>query len=67
MRAQQYDELIRAARASIDAGRYEAGRWQAQRAIQVDPRRMAARSLWAEAQTRIDAWDPVRSRVPPRF
>ena len=68
VRAHQYDELIRAARASIDAGRYEAGRSQAQRAIQVDPRRMAARSLWAEAQTRIDAWDqPVRSRMPPRF
>ena len=53
----RYNELVSTARALLDAGRPEEARTQAQRAIHVDPSRSAARSLWAEAQTMVDAAD----------
>ena len=53
-RARRYDELVSDARALIVAGRYGEARAKAQRAIFVDPTRISARSLWAEAQTRLD-------------
>jgi hypothetical protein len=56
------------ARALIDAGRYAAARATAQRALFADPRRMAARTLWAEAQTRLDEMQsqPFDDRPRPR-
>lgn len=54
-RTSRYDDLIRAARVLVDAGRFGEGRDAAQRALHVDPRRQEARALWAEAQTRLDA------------
>jgi len=66
-RAKQYNELVSDARALIDAGRYGEARARAQRAIFVDPRRMAARTLWAEAQTKLDQSSPSAfARRPPR-
>ena len=52
-----YDALVGSARALIDAGKLTEARDQAQRALHVDPSRGAARSLWAEAQTGLDARD----------
>ena len=67
-RVTAYDELVSEARALIDAGRYAAARATAQRALFADPRRMAARTLWAEAQTRLDEMQsqPFDSRPRPR-
>jgi hypothetical protein len=69
IRTTEYNELVSAARALIDAGRYGEARMKAQRAIYVDPRRLSARALWAEAQTRLDqtsasAYPSRRSRWP---
>jgi hypothetical protein len=64
-RAIKYDELVSAARMLIDAGRWDEARSKAQRALHVDPRRMAARSLWAEAQTKIDARDTPATTITP--
>ncbi|MGE5739182.1 MAG: hypothetical protein ACM34F_09840 [Betaproteobacteria bacterium] len=63
-----YDALVRDARTLIDAGRYSEARAKAQRALHVDPRRMAARNLWAEAQTRLDETQslPSASQSRPR-
>jgi hypothetical protein len=63
-----YDSLVRDARTLIDAGRYSEARAKAQRALHVDPRRMAARNLWAEAQTRLDETQslPFASQSRPR-
>ena len=68
-RTTEYNELVGAARALIDAGRYVEARMKAQRAILVDPRRLSARALWAEAQTRLDqmsasAFPSPRTRWP---
>ena len=68
-RTTEYNELVSAARALIDAGRYGEARMKAQRAIYVDPRRLSARALWAEAQTRLDqmsasAFPSPRTRGP---
>jgi hypothetical protein len=67
-RTTAYDELVRDARTLIDAGRYSEARAKAQRALYVDPRRMAARNLWAEAQTRLDETQsqPSASQSRPR-
>jgi hypothetical protein len=66
-RTLRYNALVAAARASIDAGRFDDARLHAQRAIHVDPRRMSARTLWAEAQTRLDARELPASRYERRF
>jgi len=66
-RARQYNQLVSDARALIDAGRYGEARARAQRAIFVDPRRMAARTLWVEAQTKLDQSSPSAFATrPPR-
>jgi hypothetical protein len=59
-RTLMYDQLVSTARALIDAGRFSEARATAQRAIGVDKARMAARTLWAEAQTRLDGSEPGR-------
>ena len=64
-RATTYDALVGSARALIDAGRLAEARDQAQRALHVDPSRGAARSLWAEAQTGLDARDRFERAFNP--